>query len=167
MSSLGNSLSPSYFTSSNKQGTTWLDFKGSYKCGTKDCPFCPCLIKGEGFKSTVSGRNYSVKDFIKSNTRYLIYLITCKICHIQYVGRTTRRWRDRLHDHVCDIQKNHSTNIANHFNRSHGGDLAALQIQGIERVKRPPGEVMSLGCCASGRSLDFPFENTYTQWVKF
>lgn len=44
---------------------------------------------------------YSI--FINCNTRFLFYVVTCELCSVQYVGRTTHRLRDRLQDHLYDI----------------------------------------------------------------
>lgn len=134
---LANILSLSYFTSSKAHKETWLSFKGNYRCGMGGCPCCPHRQSGEDFIITVSGKSYKIRDFNNCNTKHLIYLISWKIRQIQYVGRMTRRLQDLLHDHVYDIQKNNSTNVANHFSGVHGGNLAVLQ--GIERVRKQRG----------------------------
>lgn len=89
-----------------------------------------------------------IQIFINCNTRNIVYLITCKACAVQYVGRTTRRLRDGLHDHVYDTEKEHNTNVARHFNGTHGGDTSLIQIQGIERVAilRGSGDRFRLLC---------------------
>lgn len=66
-----------------------------------------------------------------------MYLIKYKACAIQYVGHTTRGLRDRLHNHIYNLEKEHGTNAARHFNETHGGDVTLLQIQGIEKVTTP------------------------------
>lgn len=38
---------------------------------------------------------------------------------------------------LYNIEKEHGTNVARHFNNAHGGDISALQIQGIEKVMVP------------------------------
>lgn len=82
-------------------------------------------------------RIYDIKSFINCNTRYVIYLITCKACRVQYVGCTTGRLRDRLNDHIGNIDRKQATNVARHFNNFHGGDTSLLQIQGIEKIITP------------------------------
>lgn len=39
-----------------------------------------------------------------------------------------------VHDHVCDTEKEHTTNVAKHFNETHGGNTSLIQIQGIEKM---------------------------------
>lgn len=80
--------------------------------GANDFPSCPCIEKGDRFQSTTNNRIFRIKSFINYNTRNVIYLITCQACKIQYVGRTTRRLRDRLNNHIYNIVKEHGTNVA-------------------------------------------------------
>lgn len=42
------------------------------------------------FKSTVTSREYQIKDFISCRTEGVVYLLECP-CRIQYVGRTKRQ----------------------------------------------------------------------------
>lgn len=71
------------------------------------------------------------------NTKFLVYVITCEMCHIQYVGRTTRRLKDRLYDHLYDIEKNKSTDVAKYWNDIHHKDVSSLVIQGVEKIVTP------------------------------
>lgn len=57
--------------------------------------------------------------------------------HVQYVGRTIRRLKDRLCDHLYDIEKDHNTNVARHWNLTHSKDTFSLHIQGIEKIICP------------------------------
>lgn len=118
-----------YDFQSKTQRRTQLDFTGNYKCGVNNCPCCPCILKGDKFWSTTNNREFT----INCDIRNVIYLITCRICSIQYIGRTMSRLRDRLKDHLYNIEKEHGTNVARHFNNAHRGDISALQIQGIEK----------------------------------
>lgn len=81
-------------------------------------------------------RNLKSIIFLNCNTRYIVYLITCTKCRVQYVGRTMRRLSDRFQKHLHSVEKNLSTNVAKHFNTYHGGE-AALQVQAIYRIKVP------------------------------
>lgn len=78
--------------------------------------------------SSINGKTFDISSFINSNTKFLVYLITCELCHIQYVGRTTRRLKDQLYDHLHDIEKNKSTNVAKHWNLIHFKDVTSLSI---------------------------------------
>lgn len=54
-----------------------------------------------------------------------------------YVGRMTRRLRDCLHDHLYDIEKNHSTNVARHWVQHHKKNVPSHVIQGMEKITMP------------------------------
>ena len=49
------------------------------------------------------------------NSFNIIYLITCSRCRKQYVGETSRKFKDRLNDHKSNISANKKTAIAIHF----------------------------------------------------
>lgn len=95
---LGNSLSHSFFNSSKIQSFTWLHFKGNYCCGGTSCPCCRHVIKGNVVCSYSTEREH--KSFFNCNTKYVVYIIICKTCTVQYVGRTNRRLRDRFYEHL-------------------------------------------------------------------
>lgn len=87
--------------------------------------------------SMTTHKDTRIKSFNNCNTRYLVYIITCELCSLQYVGCTTCRLRDRLYHHLYDIQKNHAINVAKHWNEHHNKDVASLSIQGVEKVTVP------------------------------
>ena len=47
------------------------------------------------FTSKVSGKKYQINFELNFNSKSIIYLISCKVYGIQYVGQTTRRWHER------------------------------------------------------------------------
>lgn len=95
----------SLFTSEHS-GSNWLYFKGNYKYGMKGCDYCRYIKKVQGVCSSPTVKTFDITSFINCNTKFLIYVITCDLCHIQYVGRTTRRLKDLgLYDHLYDIEK--------------------------------------------------------------
>lgn len=133
---LGNTLSPSLFLS-HQSKPNWLHFKGNYKCGQRSCAYCIHIRQGPNIQSCTNKNTHEISTFINCNTSFLVYVITCTSCHIQYVGRTIRRLKDRLYDHLYDITKNHSTNVAKHWNLVHAKDVSSLFIQGIEKIATP------------------------------
>lgn len=79
--------------------------------------------------SSVNHRQYSLKQFLNCNTRYVVYVITCKACPTQYVGRTTKHLRDRFWKHLNNIKTDKSTNIERHYNTCHEGDTSLVSVQ--------------------------------------
>lgn len=98
-SSLGRWLSPSLYIST-KAPTHWLQFIGTFKCGINSCSYCPYIKSGDIVSSVTTGKSHKILSFINCNKRFVVYVITCILCPIQYVGRTTRRLKDRLYDHL-------------------------------------------------------------------
>lgn len=128
--------------------SSWLSFKGNFEYGKRGCDYCDHIKKGKFIQSCTNGRTFEISSFINCNTQFLVYVITCEVCQIQYVGRTTRRFRDRLHDHLYDIEKDRLTNVARHCNSVHHKDVSNLFIQGIERIVTPVrgGDMFQLLC---------------------
>ena len=59
--------------------------------------------------------------FANCNTTHLIYLIICQNCSIKYIGQTQRTLRERIGEHIREIEHNKSKNqtknlIIDHFN---------------------------------------------------
>mgnify|MGYP001792462320 CR=1 FL=1 len=79
----------------------------------------------DSFKSTTTHRIYKAKvpediKIVDCNTLNCIYLITCSVCNLQYVGETVQRVKDRFNTHrrcMKNPNKDNSANIlCNHFN---------------------------------------------------
>ena len=100
--SLGSRLSPSLF-SSQHTGANWLQLQGTFKCGMNGCRYCKLIKTGSLVHSYSSDKSFPIKHFINCNTKFVIYVVACSTCNLQYVGRTTRRLKDRLRDHLYDI----------------------------------------------------------------
>lgn len=83
------------------------------------------------------------KNIMKSVTwlhfkgNFKVYLLTCDLCHIHYVGRTTRRLCDRFIEHIYSVTKNQLINVAKHFNMCHDGNISAMRVQVIDKIEVP------------------------------
>ena len=60
---------------------------GSLKCGKSRCKICDCVEQTNEFESTVTGDVFKINHRLCCDDR-LVYLLTCKVCKIQYVGQT-------------------------------------------------------------------------------
>ena len=72
-----------------------VDKRGVFKCGDKRCKTCPNLKETCEFTSYKTGKTYKINFDLSCASQSVIYLISCKVCGIQYVGETTRKMRDR------------------------------------------------------------------------
>ena len=80
------------------------------------CKTCPDLIVSDTFYSSVTGRTHSVinhsGEHITCKTQNVVYLLTCKKCHYQYVGESCIPLHKRINIHRtsesgCEIFINH------------------------------------------------------------
>ena len=94
-------------------------------CGNRQCGLCGFFNLERSFKSTTTSRTYKTKlpediKLVDCNTTNCIYLITCSVCNLQYVGETVQRLKERVKSHrrgMKNPNKDHTCNILyNHFN---------------------------------------------------
>ncbi|OCT84300.1 hypothetical protein XELAEV_18022456mg [Xenopus laevis] len=117
---LGGISAPSVVHNNSKR-ETWLQTKGTYKCGST---------------SQNTGKGFEMNDYINCNTKSVVYLLTCRKCKLQYVGCTTRSLKCRMREHINHITSCSNTSVVIcHFVECNGGDITQLDIQGIEKVK--------------------------------
>ena len=57
------------------------------------------------FPSTTAGKIYKINDQFNCNSKYLLYLLTCKICLKQYVGQTVEDFRLRWNNYKSKDRK--------------------------------------------------------------
>ena len=66
-----------------------------------------------------TGATRQIKSHITCNTKNLIYMIQCNRCHLQYIGETKRRLKDRFNEHRRSVDKTNiqskPTTVAEHF----------------------------------------------------
>ena len=72
---------------------------GSFRCD-KNCATCPYIFHGlTNYKFFSTGETRSINFHITCETKNLIYMIQCNRCHLQYIGETKRRLKDRFNEH--------------------------------------------------------------------
>ena len=110
---------------------------GQECCTSKNCKTCSCLHEGNTFRSSYTNKVYpvinSTSNFLTCGTENIIYLITCKICKLQYVGETGDTLRKRMCGHRSGIKNETPTFIYRHFSDEVHG-LSSCKIQIIEKV---------------------------------
>ena len=117
----------------NPSGPGFFKCCVSTKCHT-------CKFHGKDtkvFKSSVTGNSFDIRDKLSCKSENVIYLITCRICDIQYVGETSRELRKRLTDHRSAVKTHKFTPISLHFN-SRGHSIFDIQAIAIEKIKEGP-----------------------------
>ena len=71
---------------------------GTVVCGNRRCQVCKYLEPGERFTSYRTGKSYTINYELECNSSNAVYLMSCKVCHGQYVGSTTTKFRLRFNN---------------------------------------------------------------------
>ncbi len=114
------------------------------------CNFCPKVDTSGKIMCTNSTRTYSTPQGGSYGCNNLVYLVTCKICHKQYVGETSRTLKQRFYEHFYDwrnlkyparapssvLDKKPSA-VVKHFCLT-GHCLDDVKIQILEFIRKPP-----------------------------
>ena len=81
----------------------------TYKCLNRKCPTCPEFPTRHHFLSTALGTTHTTKCNYTCRSSEIVYLVTCKRCHKQYLGKTLGSLLTRLNESRCETQ--HLTRI--------------------------------------------------------
>ena len=104
---------------------------GCTPCTSSRCQAGYYVSTGTTFRSSVNHKLFHIRQQITCKTSNVIYLVTCKRCHMQYVGQTTRPLAERINDHLSRIRTHKDTPIGLHFNIT-GHSINDFSIMGIE-----------------------------------
>ena len=78
------------------------------------------------------------------SSKNVIYLITCRQCGIQFVGKTSQTLRNRMNNHRNRLKQLGNFYIYNHFN-SDGLSLDDISIMPIAAVFHPSEDTSTIG----------------------
>ena len=68
---------------------------GSKKCNKIRSEVCNNIESTDLFSSTATGERYKINHYFKCDSKCLVYLITCRTCKLQYIGKTCDAFRKR------------------------------------------------------------------------
>ena len=117
--------------------------KGTVVCGNRRCQVCKYLEPGERFTSYRTGKSYTINYELDCNSSNVVYLLSCKVCHAQYVGSTTTKFRLRFNNHKARFRahsrlsfegRNKDDLLYRHFFGPGHHGLEDVSIQLIDRV---------------------------------
>ena len=72
--------------------------------------------------STKTGRQYSIRRHYNCHSTWVIYVVTCTDCQIQYTGQTTQTMVGRTYGHRQEV-KGGLDGLGRHFLDVHGAGL--------------------------------------------
>ena len=73
--------------------------KGTFWCGKSRCETCCNVKQIDTFESFVTKNVYKINHSFNCDSKCLIYLLSCRVCGIQYVGSTVDRFRLRWNNY--------------------------------------------------------------------
>ena len=121
-----------------------LDRNNGDSRGTQKCSSAITLLRRICFFfNKVTGTSYSINHRLDVNSRNVVYLVSCKVCGLQYVGSTTTKFRLRFNNHKSRLQEHFKMSDANKvgddliyryfYSQGHHG-LQDVTIQLIDKV---------------------------------
>ena len=106
-------------------------------CEKANCTICEAFKGNSKAVSTITKKMYHVPPFAQCCTTNVIYLLTCCICHKQYIGETKRPFIVRFKEHLADIRLNRVKPVALHMKEHQKTDHVLLP-QILEVINRDP-----------------------------
>ena len=73
--------------------------KGTYCCGKSRCETCCNIKQTDTFESFVTKEVFKINHSFNCDSKCLIYLLSCKVCGIQYTGSTVDKFRLRWNNY--------------------------------------------------------------------
>lgn len=140
------------FYDHSKRNPTWLHHKGSYQCGGNRCSCCRYMSPSNQFESFTNHKMFNINGYINCNTSHVVYLISCNLCRVQYVGCTVQKLKQRFRRHVSD------TNL---IHRRQDYTMSAVTHHCIE--KHAGSTASSDGSSKGKDTIDVRFSETY--WI--
>ena len=94
--------------------------------------------------SSTTQRTYNIRQHITCKSNNVIYLITCKRCGVQYVGKTDQKLHKRFNGTRSDIEKAKEDKdgpVTRHF-KSGDHSVADIHITGFDML--PGADMIAL-----------------------
>ena len=86
-------------------------------CNSTRCLCCQQLISTTTFKSNQTNKMFKLYHRVNCKSSFVIYLLECYICNIQYVGISETPFNIRLNNNRKDVKNPNAVPACKHFNR--------------------------------------------------
>ena len=107
---------------------------GCFKCSKKCKVSCPILKEGSSFVSTNTGKKYKIGLRLTCDSTFIVYLGTCKKCSGQYVGKSTRQFKQRHSGHKQEVKRSYG-GLGHHYGGTDGCGYENISMQIIDQVE--------------------------------
>ena len=101
---------------------------------------CKQVIKTEHFKSNQTNRTFRIFQKTTCKSNFIIYLLECELCKIQYVGKAETAFNIRFIKHSKDVKDPKAIPVDKHFYQTgdnfnlHAKFIIIAQLQDIEKT---------------------------------
>lgn len=115
----------------------------------------PCLTRNDNlccnqiqrtttFRSRITNQEFRIFHRVTCKSKFVIYLLECARCHIQYVGKSEWPMNIRLNKHRNDVLREDAIKVCKHFNQPSHDFNRDAKITIIEelRKKNQPLKIM-------------------------
>ena len=96
---------------------------------------CPVLKEGSNFQSKNTSKKYKIKQKLTCDSDWLVYLVTCKKCGGQYVGKSKTSFKKRHSNHKVEIKQKRG-GLGHHFGGERGCGYENFSVILIEQVEK-------------------------------
>ena len=83
-------------------------------------------------RSTRTGREYAIKRHYDCQSSWLIYVVTCVDCQVQYIGQTIQTMVAIHYGHRSEVRRGED-GFGRHFRDVHGGGLDLSRKEHLEQ----------------------------------
>ena len=87
------------------------------------------------FKSNQTNKTFKIFHQVKGKSSFVIYLLECYICNIQYVGKSETPLNIRLSNHRKDIKNANAMPACKHFKKRNHEQLRNICATSTETLK--------------------------------
>eukprot|EP00092_Neocalanus_flemingeri_P059049 GFUD01070478.1.p1 GENE.GFUD01070478.1~~GFUD01070478.1.p1 ORF type:complete len:597 (-),score=106.00 GFUD01070478.1:133-1923(-) len=135
------------------------------------CVCCSMMEeRAEGFHSTKTDREYKNRRHYTCTSSWVIYLVICTVCKIQYIGQTTNEMTQRHNGQRSDIRSG-TPGLGFHFHEVHGNGLDlqdetnlnacmnSFSQEVVASVRPPATQVEQAACLVMLDTLEAEFQH--------
>ena len=102
---------------------------------------CKQVIKADHFKSSQTSRTFRIFQKTTCKSNFIICILECKLCKIQYVGKAVTAFNIRLNNHRKDVKDPKAIPADKFFNQTgHNFNLNAkfIIIEQLQELRKHP-----------------------------
>ena len=105
---------------------------GYTRCNRTNCLCCKAELTERTFQSTATQEKFTIYLNFSCKTKNCIYLLTCGVCKIQYVGQTITTFNMRLNNHRSWCRTGKNCPVTRHV-KSKGHPFDSFKFQIIDQ----------------------------------